>query len=68
MLSDVVVQMRDQILPLVSSMDATELFLTFRLMEMEVRHMETTIEFLSGQPHVPLNGQLVASPSKISNL
>ncbi len=68
MLSDAVVQLRDHLLPLVSSTDAIELFLTFRLMEMEVRHMETTIEFLSGQQHVPLNGQLVSSPSTISNL
>lgn len=68
MLSDAVVQLRDQLLPLVSRMDARELFLTFRLIEMEARHMETTIYYLSGQPHVPLNGELISSPSTTSNL
>ncbi|WP_320200517.1 hypothetical protein RMR16_008780 [Agrobacterium sp. rho-13.3] len=62
MLSDVTTQLRDRLLPLVSTVDASELFLTLRLMEMEARHMETTIEYLTGRPHVPLEGRLVSSP------
>ncbi|MCM2431980.1 hypothetical protein [Agrobacterium rosae] len=62
MLSDVTTHLRDRLLPLVSSVDASEFFLTLRLMEMEARHMETTIEFLTGRPHVPLEGRLVSAP------
>ena len=61
MLSDAAVQLRDRLLPLVSGLDAPELFLTLRLMEMEAKHMEMTIEYLTGRPHVPLNGQLLSS-------
>lgn len=62
MLSDVTAQLHDRLLPLVSSIDASELFLTLRLMELEARHMETTIVYLTGRLHVPLNGRLVSSP------
>lgn len=62
MLSDVAVQLRDRLLPIVSTVDASDLFLTLRLMEMEARHMEATIEYLTGRPHVPLEGRLVAAP------
>lgn len=62
MLSDTVVQWRAQLMPLVKSVDAPELFLTLRLMELEVRHMETTIEYLTGRPHVPLNDELFSFP------
>lgn len=68
MLSDVTLELRDRLLPLVSGMDAPSLFLTLRLMELEARHMETTIEFLTGRPHVPLNGQLLSSPSNCSEI
>lgn len=62
MLSDAAVQLRDRLLPIASSLEAPELFLTLRLIEMEARHMEMTIEYLTGRPHVPLEGQLVSSP------
>lgn len=62
MLSDATTQLRDRLLPLVNRLDAPDLSLTLRLMEMEARHMETTIEYLTGRPHVPLEGRLVSSP------
>lgn len=61
MLSDAASQLRDRLLPLVNGLDAPELFLTLRLMEMEAKHMEMTIEYLTGRPHVPLDGQLLSS-------
>ncbi|XHE13651.1 hypothetical protein PCC82_02620 [Agrobacterium deltaense] len=66
MLSDAAAQLRDRLLPLVSGLDAPELFLTLRLIEMEAKHMEMTIEYLTGRPHVPLNGQFLSSPSHVS--
>lgn len=63
MLSDTVVQWRAFLMSLVRDADAPELFLTLRLMELEVRHMEMTIEYLTGRPHAPLNDQLLSFPS-----
>lgn len=67
MLSDAAAQLRDRLLPLVNGLDAPELFLTLRLMEMEAKHMEMTIEYLTGRPHVPLNGQLLSSAAIFSD-
>ncbi|WP_273794720.1 hypothetical protein [Brucella intermedia] len=63
MLSDSVAQWRAVLKPLVSNADAPEMLLTLRLFELEVRHMEMTIEYLTGRPHAPLNDQLLAFPS-----
>ncbi len=62
MLSDSVAQWRSVLKPLVSNADAPEMLLTLRLFELEVRHMEMTIEYLTGRPHAPLNDQLLAFP------
>ncbi|MNE77018.1 hypothetical protein D3C80_1732990 [compost metagenome] len=62
MLSDTVVQWRAFLMPLVREVDAPELLLTLRLMELEARHMEMTIEYLTGRPHAPLNDQLLSFP------
>lgn len=62
MLSDSVAQWRAVLKPLVSNPDAPEMLLTLRLFELEVRHMEMTIEYLTGRPHAPLNDQLLAFP------
>ena len=67
MLSDAAAQLRDRLLPLVNGLDGPELFLTLRLMEMEAKHMEMTIEYLTGRPHVPLNGQLLSSIAIVSD-
>ncbi|MRN48688.1 hypothetical protein GJU94_02390 [Brucella sp. 10RB9214] len=63
MLSDTVVQWRTVLMPLVEQTQAPELFLTLRLIELEVRHMEMTIEYLTGRPHAPLNDQLLSFPA-----
>ncbi|MEN5299050.1 hypothetical protein ABE530_11960 [Brucella sp. TWI559] len=68
MLSDTVVQWRAFLMPLVSEVDAPELLLTLRLMELEARHMEMTIEYLTGRPHAPLNDQLLSFPSSPEEL
>ena len=68
MLSDTVVQWRAFLMPLVSEVDAPELLLTLRLMELEARHMEMTIEYLTGRPHAPLNDQLLTFPSSPEEL
>lgn len=63
MLSDAAAQLRDRLLPIVNAIDAPELFITLRLIEMEARHMEMTIEYLTGRPHAPLDGQLMFHPA-----
>lgn len=68
MLSDTVVQWRAFLMPLVGEVDAPELLLTLRLMEIEARHMEMTIEYLTGRPHAPLNDQLLSFPSSPEEL
>lgn len=68
MLSDSVVHWRTVLMPLVKHTDAPELFLTLRLIELEVRHMEMTIEYLTGRPHAPLNNQLLSFPSSPEEL
>ena len=68
MLSDTVVQWRAFLMPLVREVDAPELLLTLRLMELEARHMEMTIEYLTGRPHAPLNDQLLTFPSSPEEL
>ncbi|MCX2697052.1 hypothetical protein [Ochrobactrum chromiisoli] len=68
MLSDTVVQWRAFLMPLVREVDAPELLLTLRLMELEARHMEMTIEYLTGRPHAPLNDQLLSFPSSPEEL
>jgi len=67
MLSDCVAQWRSLLLPLVKSGDAPEIFLTLRLFELEARHMEMTIEYLTGRPHAPLNDQLLSFPTTTEN-
>lgn len=64
MLSDTVVQWRSHLMPLVKEVDAPGLFLTLRLIEIEVRNMELAIEQATGRPHVPLNDWLLSNPSK----
>lgn len=68
MLSDTVVQWRAFLMPLVREVDAPELLLTLRLMELEARHMEMTIEYLTGRPHASLNDQLLSFPSSSEEL
>lgn len=61
MLSDAIVNLRDRMLPLVSSSEVTGLFLTLRVLEMEARNMEDRIHYLTGVPHAPLYGHLMSS-------
>lgn len=60
MLSDAISQLRDRLLPLVSSSEVAGLFLTLRAFEMEARNMEDRIHYLTGVPHVPLYGHLMS--------
>lgn len=68
MLSDSVVQWRAVLMPLVKNADAPEMLLTLRMFELEVRHMEMTIEYLTGRPHAPLNDQLLSFPPSSEEL
>lgn len=61
MLSNQLTQLRDLLLPLVPASEAVNVFLTFRMAEMEARNMEDRIHYLTGTEHVPLYGRLISS-------
>lgn len=65
MLSDAIRQMRDRVQSGVRNDDPTGLLLTLRAFEMEARNMEDRILYLTGRPHVALDGRLMAAPSPI---
>lgn len=62
MLSDALRQMRERVRSGVTPDDPTGFLLTLRAFEIEARNMEERIEFLTGRPHVALDGQLISGP------
>ncbi|ANH05009.1 hypothetical protein [Shinella sp. HZN7] len=65
MLSDAIRQMRDRVQSGVRNDDPTGLLLTLRAFEMEARNMEDRILYLTGRPHVALDGRLISSPAPV---
>lgn len=68
MLSDAIKQMRERFRSGVSASDPTGFLLALRAFELEARNMEDRIEFLTGLPHVALDGRLVSAPSPVIDL
>lgn len=62
MLSDALKEMRDRVRIGAVPDDPAGFLLALRAFEMEARNMEERIEFLTGRPHVALDGQLVSVP------
>lgn len=62
MLSDAIKQMRERFRAGVSHDDPAGLILTLRAFEMEARNMEERIQYLTGRPHVALDGRLMSMP------
>jgi hypothetical protein len=65
MLDDSLAVLRERMIPLVSPEEQPELNLTFRTLEMEARNMAEIIRYLTGKPHVALDGRLMSSPAPI---
>jgi hypothetical protein len=62
MLSDSLRELRERIRACGMPQDTAGVMLTLRAYEMEARNMEERIEMISGRPHAPLDGHLMASP------
>lgn len=62
MLSDAIKHMRERFRQGVSTDDPAGLILTLRAFELEARNMEERIQYLTGRPHVALDGRLVSLP------
>lgn len=65
MLSDAIRQMRDRIQSDAGGGDPAGLLLTLRAFEMEARNMEDRLHYLTGRPHVALDGRLIAPPAPV---
>lgn len=62
MLSDSLRELRRRVAADGVPFDRTGLLLELQAYELDARNMENRLELVTGRPHVPLDGRLIAAP------
>lgn len=62
MLSDSLRELRRRFVMDDAPTDRAGLILELQAYEQEARNMEDRLEYITGRPHVPLDGRLIAAP------